>query len=76
MSRAIPQEFANRVANDKEYQEWISGAALLVVLQTHRAHGADSQDDSMAGLRLPQAGHIQDVSLGSAKHHEGVADGT
>jgi hypothetical protein len=65
-------------SNDQEYQEWIPREALLVVVQAHCARGADSQDDSMAGFSLPQAGPMQDVSLGGAKHHErarGVTDG-
>ena len=67
------------MSNDKEYQEWISSAALLVVVQAHRAHGADSQDDSMAGFSLPQAGPMQDVSLDDAEHPErarGITDAT
>jgi hypothetical protein len=67
------------VSNGHENQDWISTAALLVALQAHRAHGADSQDDSMAGFSLPQAGHMQDVSLDDAEHPErarGITDGT
>lgn len=67
------------MSNGHENQDWISTAALLVVVQANRANGADSQDDSMAGFSLPQAGYMQDVSLDDAKHNEGargMADGT
>jgi len=47
----------NEVSNGHENHEWISTAALLVVIQTHRARCADSQNDSMAGFSLPQANH-------------------
>jgi hypothetical protein len=36
--------------------EWISAAALLVVVPAHCVHCDDSPNDSMAGFRLPQAG--------------------
>jgi len=44
------------VSNGHENHQWISAAALLVVVQAHRAYRADSQNDSMAGFSLPLAG--------------------
>jgi hypothetical protein len=46
----------NKVPNGHENHEWISAAALLVAVEAHHAYRADSQNDSMAGFSLPQAG--------------------
>jgi hypothetical protein len=46
----------NKVSNGHENHEWISAAELPVVVLAHRAYCADSQNDSMAGFSLPQAG--------------------
>jgi hypothetical protein len=51
------------VFNANENYEWISIAALLMVLQPYRARCTLSQDDSMAGFGLPQAGQRQGLSL-------------
>jgi hypothetical protein len=60
---SLTHSMENKVSDGHEDHEWISTAALLVVIQAHRAHCADSQNDPMAGFSLPQAGSFEAVSL-------------
>jgi hypothetical protein len=47
------------VSHAHQNYEWISTAVLLLVFQPHRTGCPISQNDSMAGHRLPQTSQLQ-----------------
>jgi hypothetical protein len=65
---------AMRFFDASENHEWISIAALLMVLQPYRARCPRSENDSMARFGLPQAsdsqtaGHIDKLQVARLKN--------